>query len=263
MAFQQILPSHFFIDILIFQRNIKTYILLAVVHTQVVASPNVYNQLKSQLMMSKKVPNLRFLISIGFLLIFYIVGVFLLLKSNDKDTIITYTPYILLVTLALLLLNHSKWSKKIVFSLLIIFSLGFLVEVLGVQTGFPFGSYHYSEILGIQLFNTPLVMGVNWVLLVYAGTMLFQPLAWPNYLKSIVTGLMLVVLDIFLEPFAIRWNLWQWIETVPPLQNYISWAFIAMLLTYILNSCLEKSMRNPIAGYILIIQFVFFVLLSN
>lgn len=207
--------------------------------------------------------SLRLLISIGFLLIFYVVGIFLLLTSDDKDTIISYTPYILLVTLFILFLNHTYWSKKLILSLILIFALGFFVEVLGVQSGFPFGSYRYSEILGIQLFNTPLVMGINWVLLVYSGAMLFQPLPWPNYLKSIVTGLLLVVLDIFLEPFAIRWNLWQWIETVPPLQNYLSWAIIAMLLTYLLNSCLEKQMRNKIAGIILFIQFVFFVLLSQ
>lgn len=205
----------------------------------------------------------RFPISLISLVIYYIVGITLLTTSEEKEEIIRLTPFTLIFTMVILLLNHMHQAKKLILPIGIIILLGFLVEVIGTCTGLPFGLYSYSDVLGIKLFNTPLVMGINWGMLVYAGTLFFHPMKLPAWSKPILTGALLVILDIFIEPFAIKWDLWQWLETVPPIQNYMSWAIIAMFFSWLLGKSLTPEMRNKMALPVLIIQFLFFVILSN
>ena len=40
----------------------------------------------------------------------------------------------------------------------------YAVEVIGVQTGFPFGDYQYGTRLGTTLYDTPPMIGVLWLL---------------------------------------------------------------------------------------------------
>jgi putative membrane protein len=205
----------------------------------------------------------RFQFTLISLVIYYIVGITLLTISDDKQEIISLTPFTLIFTFFILLLNHEGWKKKVVVFLSMIIIFGYLVEVIGTKTGIPFGLYSYSDVLGIKLFNTPLVMGINWGMLVYAGTLFFHPMKLPHWLKPILTGLLLVILDIFIEPFAIKWNLWQWLETVPPLQNYMSWTIIAIVFSWLLSKSIDDNMRNKMALPVLVIQFLFFLILAN
>lgn len=213
--------------------------------------------------MFEHISKYRFHISLISLIIYYLVGITLLTTSGNKEKIISLTPFTLFFTTLILLFNHINWSKNIVAMLTLITVSGFVVELIGTTTGIPFGLYSYSDVLGLKLFGIPLIMGVNWGMLVYAGTLFFHPMKIHIWLKPILTGVLLVFLDIFIEPFAIRWNLWQWHETVPPVQNYISWAIIAMCFSWLLNKSLTKSMSNKIAFPVLLIQFLFFVILSN
>lgn len=213
--------------------------------------------------MYKYLSKYRFYISLISLIIYYIVGITLLTISDNKEAIITLTPFTLLFTMIILLVNHVGWSMRFVGVLLLIIVLGFTVELIGVSTGYPFGSYYYSDVLGVKLYETPLIMGINWGMLVYAGALFFHPIKMYNWLKPVLSGILLVILDIVIEPFAIKWDLWQWNESVPPLQNYLSWAIIAMFFSWLLNKSLTKSMSNKIVLLVLLIQFLFFVILSK
>jgi uncharacterized membrane protein len=44
---------------------------------------------------------------------------------------------------------------------------GYAVEVLGVHTGVPFGSYAYSSTLGPRLFGAPPLIGLAWTMLAW------------------------------------------------------------------------------------------------
>lgn len=214
--------------------------------------------------MYKHLSRYRLYISLIILIIYYVVGITLLVTSENKEEIITLTPFTLLFTMIVLLVNHTGgWSIRVAAVLLLIIVLGFLVELIGVATGFPFGFYSYSDVLGFQLYNTPVIMGINWGMLVYAGTLLFHPMKISDWLKPVLSGILLVILDIFIEPFAIKWNLWQWNETVPPLQNYLSWTIIAIFFSWLLNKSLKESMNNKIVIPVLLIQFLFFLILAK
>ena len=45
--------------------------------------------------------------------------------------------------------------------------IGFLAEVLGTSTGFPFGKYYYTDFLGPKVFGVPEVVPLIWFVIAY------------------------------------------------------------------------------------------------
>ena len=72
---------------------------------------------------------------------------------------------------------------------------------------------------------------------------------------------MLVLLDWLIEPVAVKYDFWQWTNTVVPMQNYIAWFIISALLLFIFNK-FEFQKNNKLAQALYIIQLVFFASLA-
>lgn len=84
------------------------------------------------------------------------------------------TPLAVLLPMVFALLHGARrygWSGIIVF-LVLCLGISNVMENIGVMTGFPFGHYHYTDVLGPKLFYVPLLIGpgyfgagyVSWVL---------------------------------------------------------------------------------------------------
>ena len=50
---------------------------------------------------------------------------------------------------------------------LLCFITGMLAEILGVRYGFIFGEYSYGNALGTKVMGVPLMIGVNWCILIF------------------------------------------------------------------------------------------------
>src|SRR5262249_42602695 len=50
--------------------------------------------------------------------------------------------------------------------------VGNIFENLGVATGFPFGSYYFTDVMGPKLFHVPILLGLAYVGIGYASWML-------------------------------------------------------------------------------------------
>ncbi|MBL7889309.1 MAG: carotenoid biosynthesis protein, partial [Bacteroidia bacterium] len=138
---------------------------------------------------------------------------------------------------------------------------GFFLEVAGIHTGVIFGNYQYGKTLGTQFLNVPLVMGFNWLMLIYSAGVIFESLKANKYIKSLFGAGLLVSLDLLLEPVAMKYDFWAWSNGTIPLQNYVAWfiaAFFMLLLFYNLNF----SKNNRLALLLYIVQFVFFSILN-
>ncbi len=143
--------------------------------------------------------------------------------------------------------------------MLITLFAGYWVEVLGVHTSFIFGSYRYGPTLGIKLWEVPVIIGLNWFMLVYATGSISNRLPLSLFGKAATGALLMVFLDFFIEPFAISRHLWQWHNNTIPLQNYLAWFIIAFLLN-VLYHRLPFTKANLFAKYLYLIQLGFFVI---
>lgn len=169
------------------------------------------------------------------------------------------TPFNLLASLAIVLWFHEKWDRALGTFLLICLLTGFFVEVVGVQTGLIFGAYEYGEVLGWKIWGTPIIIGVNWALLVYASAASIQYFL-PNlarWLKISLGAFVMVVLDVLIEPIAIQLQFWTWGAVEVPIQNYIAWFLVALPLQAIFYALLGE-LTNKVAIVLFILQFVFF-----
>jgi putative membrane protein len=199
-------------------------------------------------------------IKIVLLLIVYTVGLtgfwgFLPLENFER-----LTPYNLLFATLLLLSHHTEWNVRNVMFFLIVFLLGFFIEVAGVHSRLIFGSYSYGKTLGIQLFDVPLIIGINWLLLVYAASAVAAQFSLSVVCKIIVASALMVVLDFFIEPFAIAYDLWVWNGKEIPLQNYIGWTICALIMQTLLFA-FRIDTKNIVAVWLYFIQLFFFLLL--
>lgn len=200
----------------------------------------------------------------------YVVGTLGLILPFTQPYLKLASPFNLWVSLILLLLFHQQVNRSFIITCISIFLAGFFIEVIGVQSGLIFGKYWYGQTLGTKVLGVPLVIGANWLLLIYCSnvvTIIFFEFLKKNHLKkspldyiftkAIFASFLMVCLDYLIEPVAIHLDFWHWQFDKIPFQNFQAWFLIAFLLNcFFLNGKFQKL--NPLATLLLALQFLFF-----
>lgn len=199
----------------------------------------------------------KYRLLIALAIIFHIIGL-VGIGIIHSPLMIHATPYHLLLMFTLLLLSYEKQQQYILW-VLIVFISGFLVEVTGVHTGLLFGSYSYGNVLGIKMYEVPLLIGVNWVL-VLTGTIAIANKVYTNkWFSPLIAAAMATLYDWLLEPVAVKLGFWKWEDDIVPVYNYICWFGISLLFAAIWQLLNVKSNRFSIV--LLLIQALFFIVL--
>lgn len=168
------------------------------------------------------------------------------------------TPINLLLSGLLLVIMSGQGKAQFYLALLMVALAGYLVEVAGVNTGLIFGHYRYGAALGYKLFATPLLIGVNWAMLIYATN---QWCRFSNkYLNVLLAALLMIGLDFFIEQSAARFDFWYWRGAHIPLQNYVAWFVISLMMNWFAHDVLSQK-PSPTARAFYVIQVLFFVAL--
>ena len=167
----------------------------------------------------------------------------------------TLTPYNLLFTLVICFLYLPR--KTFIANFILLFTIGFGVEFLGVKTGLLFGNYEYGSTLGIQLFDVPLIIGINWFVLAVGARGCANGITKNTFYQVLCAALFMTGLDFLIEPVAMKYDFWDWDQNKVPIQNYLMWFLVSLLMQVILN---KKSILIPfsLGIVILISQFIFF-----
>lgn len=196
-----------------------------------------------------------------FFVLYYTVGVAGLSLAVTRELFVSLMPLTLLFSAAVLLYFHKVWHVRHILVFFLIAAGGFLVEVLGVHTGQVFGSYSYGSALGLKLFDTPLIIGLNWLMLIYCVHTIMEPanITWP--LKVLAAAFMMVIYDVVMEPVAIRLDMWSWGDGPIPLQNYQAWFIISLVMLSMMQLAGVKT-QNKVSYWLFGSQFGFFLLLN-
>jgi putative membrane protein len=151
--------------------------------------------------------------------------------------------------------------------LLFLFLAAFSLEYVGVNTGLIFGKYAYGESLGIKVGSTPLLIGVNWIIVVYSSLHLVQTVSKKLNIKlnallaSAIGGFLMVLLDVLIEPIAPKLDFWAFENLAVPIQNYTAWFFFGFMFCFWLIKTGIIS-DNPIGWRVYLIQIAFFSILN-
>lgn len=216
----------------------------------------------------------------------YGVGLAGMLLPFSRELFITITPLNLIF--AALFLFYRQWpARRVLITGLAVFVASFLVEAVGVNTGRIFGSYSYGRALGPMIWNTPVIIGLNWFVLIYCTNVISRKL-WELMperitvrqnvglksgfiagrhvaLKSafiIITGsLMMVLYDLLLEPAAIRLDMWSWEGGIIPLRNYAAWFLFSALFHSVVRLAGEEKI-NSRALPLFAVQIGFFAVID-
>jgi uncharacterized membrane protein len=193
--------------------------------------------------------------------IFYLVGIFGMSIQELRPFFQALTPFHLLLTVGIMLWFHKDWNGNFVIFASLAWLLGYGSEVMGVHTGFPFGNYRYGPVLGVQLMDVPLMIGVNWVILVYLTGSALNKFISQDWLASVVGALAMVAIDYAIEPVAVALDFWSWEGGRIPLSNYIGWLGVAFIIQMIYRK-LQFQKENKISVFLLINLVTFFVILN-
>ena len=180
--------------------------------------------------------------------------------SDQKDFFLSSSPYVLTMTLFLLVVNNSI-DKKFLIRLFFIFMLGLSVEIIGVNFSFFFGEYKYGDNLGVKIFDVPIVIGFNWVLLIIL-TGNFANRVFPKSIigKVLFGSTMMILLDLLIEISAPKLDYWEFAINPVPFSNYFWWFVFSILFHLIYQS--NNNREFVVSTNILVIHFLFFGLLA-
>jgi putative membrane protein len=129
-------------------------------------------------------------------------------------------------------------SRGILIFIALCLAIGNILENLGVLTGFPFGHYYFTDLMGPKLFHVPILLGLAYVGMSY--------LSW-TLGRLILGGLRVVTLPLIASFIMVAWDLsqdpvwstvlhaWIWLRGGPyfgvPVSNFLGW-YLTVYLIY-------------------------------
>src|SRR2546426_7379048 len=162
------------------------------------------------------------------------------------DTIVL-RPYVFAFFLAFLLAGRGDlgWRRTLFFGAWV-WPLAWLAEFASTRIGVPFGLYHYTGTTrGQEIYvdNVPLMDSLSFTFLAYAAFCLARVVlagrAVSRVRLAIVSGLLMMLLDVVIDPLAVRGGRWflGYIFYYPeggvyfgvPLTNFAGWWIVGAL----------------------------------
>jgi putative membrane protein len=195
--------------------------------------------------------------SLHLLISMHLVGIAGLL-SPVQEYFRLLTPFNLMVSAFLLWIHHTDRSRNFILFSVSVFMLGFLVEFIGVNTGMIFGAYRYGASLGPKIFNVPVIIGLNWLLIIYCIASLVDSIRMATWKKILLGSTLAVLMDTLIEPVAMQYDFWSWNSNQIPIQNYIGW-FATSLIMFRLYYLFKAKADNRLALGYYFIQLFFFL----
>lgn len=194
--------------------------------------------------------------SIQLILIFHLIGVVLFVYLQEAPDI----SYLTILLSALLVLVNEPKSERSLSLFGSIFLLGYVIELIGVQTGWLFGDYSYESAMGPVIMSTPIIIGATWYAVVVGAANISRKVNASILGRSLLAGVLTVFLDFFIEQVAINYGFWSWESGTVPIYNYLCWFIFSAVFAYAYLR-FQKS-DNRISVYLYIVWIAFFAVLT-
>lgn len=177
---------------------------------------------------------------------------------------LSLSPLFILLCCFIVGMFHPRMDSRWVFYLGIVYVAALTLSAMGVTTGRIFGSFFFGQNLGFQLGDTPLVIGVFWLLLSYCSsatatwfTQRFSVLNKP-IITALLASVIMLIVDLLLEPVASTIDFWYWKNRDVPFQNYTAWFVFAFAYNFLFQQ-LEVDANNKIARWFMLLFLLWLI----
>lgn len=168
------------------------------------------------------------------------------------------SPALLVVSCFILGFFHRNIDSRFVSYAGIVFVVGFVLSAIGANTGNIFGSFFFGKNLGILVWDTPLVIGLVWLILSYSTSVtaafFTQKSAVLNkpVMTILLASIFMLIVVLLLEQIASESDFWYWKYQQAPFQNYSAWFVFAVAFNFLFQR-LEVDTTNNMARWFLVL----------
>lgn len=199
---------------------------------------------------------------IGILILYFSVGILLYFMELSRALFSTLTPWSLLFSFGAVLLFQKEWSIKLGLLFAVVFATSLIIEIIGVNTGLLFGNYVYGPALGPKILDTPFLIGLNWLILIYCTEAIVNHHFSGKIARVLAGSFLMVLYDLILEYVAPHMKMWSWDSPYPGIRNFLMWFLLAFLFHFLFQYSGLRIHNKP-ARYLFLIQFLFFCILAT
>jgi len=179
------------------------------------------------------------------------------------------------VMVVLIHMNLALSIKRALIFIILVSSVGYFAETLGVRYGIIFGGFYEYQMGGPYVGVVPLSVILYWNVFIYMGycmvSLIFRNQNPGNlrklFVQIICDGLIVTSIDLFMDPIQVSQGNWFWINGGKyfnvPLLNFTGWFLVTILVTgvfrlweylYPKNQNYHYSLKLiPVIGYFMVI----------
>lgn len=187
-----------------------------------------------------------------------------ILVSGSNRTALTVATVLAFAALSALQVWAAGGLRVAALYLVVTVGVGWAAEAVGTRFGLPFGEYEYTDRLGWQLAEVPLLIPLAWSMMALPMWLLVRTLRFRAAPDWVLAALCFASWDLFLDPQMVGEGYWVWRTVEPalpgipgiPLINFMGWVLVALLLMRLV-SLLPLGSRLP-APLAALLSWVYF-----
>lgn len=182
----------------------------------------------------------------------------LLLRGWSFQTQLLVISSVLMFGACLASAAHLLGPRPALHLVLIALPVGWFAEEMGASYGWFFGSYDYTDVLGPQLGQVPVVIPLMWFALSYTGYVMANLIVWQlpadgatsrrrSLVMAFLAALIVTAYDLGVDPYMVyklkAWIMvkhdgWWFGET---LQGFVGWMLVAFTIVFLFRLSLRRA----------------------
>ena len=195
-----------------------------------------------------------------------LISIYALLTAGALGNVALEGPTVIIQATLLIMaaIGLTSWylsfqfTAKSIGALIAVLLFIFLCMASGVNAGFPFGDYAFTNLAGPKVWDVPVVIPFAWLAILIPAWI--APDRILRYQHLVVASLVIVAFDAVLEFAADTMDLWHWRGGAPTELTFISWFGISYLSLSMLKKYSSPRESNAIVPHFLFAQLAYFFL---
>ncbi len=177
------------------------------------------------------------------------------LTDGDARNAVSWAIVLLGATLSVTHASLSRGTRTGLGVLGLVAVAAIVFEAVGLATGFPYGEYTYSDVLGPTLLGVPFLVPLAWLMMAWPSWLLGARLtrgvrpAWRHPARVAASAAVFAAWDVVLDPQMVQAGYWTWAHPSPglpgidtvPLTNLAGWLLAGLVLMALLDLLVART----------------------